>query len=72
MTADTLELLDQAGQAHPRRFALGVHTSRPAAGAFARPGHNAPSFRQNDVVARVVLSRLAELAIPRSSLRSLP
>ena len=62
VTADTLEVLDRAGRAHARRFALGIHTSRPAAGAFARPGHNAPSFRQNDAVARVVLTRLAELA----------
>ncbi len=62
VTADTLEVLDRAGHAHARRFALGIHTSRPAAGAFARPGHNAPSFRQNDAVARVVLTRLADLA----------
>jgi hypothetical protein len=56
-------VLDQVGRAHPRRFALGIHTSRPAAGAFARPGRNAPSFRQNDVVARVVLRRLGDLAL---------
>jgi hypothetical protein len=71
VAGDTLELLDQAGRAHPRRFAVGVHTSQPAAGAFARPGRNALSFRQNDVAARAVLSRLADLT-PRCPPRSLP
>jgi hypothetical protein len=45
--------------AHPRRHALGTFTSRPAAGAFARPRTNAPAFRQNDAVARAILTTLA-------------
>jgi hypothetical protein len=45
--------------AHPRRHAVGIFTSRPAAGAFARPRTNAPAFRQNDAVARSVLVTLA-------------
>ena len=57
-----LHLVDAAGRAHPRRHALGNFTSRPAAGAFARPRTNAPAFRQNDAVARVVLAELAEAA----------
>ena len=49
------------GTGHPRRHAVGVFTSRPAAGAFARPRTNAPAFRQNDQVARAVLATLASL-----------
>jgi hypothetical protein len=55
-----LRLVDATGGAHPRRFALGVHTSRPAAGTFARPRTNALAFRQNDAVARSLLATLAE------------
>ena len=56
-----MHLVDAHGRLHPRRHALGVFTSRPAAGAFARPNTNAPIFRQNDAVARSVLSTLASL-----------
>ena len=56
-------LVDAHGRQHPRRHALGVFTSRPAAGAFARPKTNAPIFRQNDAVARSILSTLAALAV---------
>jgi len=59
---DELRIVDGAGRAHPRRFALGIHTSRPAAGTFARPRTNALPFRQNDAVARRVLLLLADLA----------
>ena len=55
-----LRLVDAAGAAHPRRFALGIHTSRPAAGTFARPRTNALPFRQNDAVARTVLQVLVD------------
>jgi hypothetical protein len=48
------------GTAHPRRHALGVFTNRPAAGALARPRMNAPAFRQNDAVARSILTSLAQ------------
>ena len=47
------------GIVHPRRFALGAFTSRPASGVLSRPRANAPTFRQNDVVARAVLEELA-------------
>lgn len=47
---------------HPRRFLLGPSVSGSAGSAgFARPGFNAPGFRQNDRVARELL-RLAALA----------
>ncbi|MCU1681621.1 MAG: hypothetical protein JWQ81_2360 [Amycolatopsis sp.] len=48
-------LLDSEGQAHPRRFALGPHTSARSPGAFTRPRTNALPFRQNDIVAREIL-----------------
>ncbi|WP_030624605.1 FAD/NAD(P)-binding protein [Streptomyces sclerotialus] len=52
-------VLDRAGRAHPRRFALGPHTDARSSGAFTRPGTNAPSFRQNDATARTLLAFLA-------------
>jgi hypothetical protein len=48
-------LIDAAGVVHPRRFAVGPHTSVKVAGAFTRPGMNAQSLRYNDAVARAVL-----------------
>ncbi|MFI0801708.1 FAD-NAD(P)-binding [Amycolatopsis lurida] len=48
-------MLDREGRPHPRRFALGPHTSARSAGAFTRPRTNALPFRQNDVVAREIL-----------------
>ena len=51
-----LHVIASDGTVHPRRFALGVTTSRPAAGTFARPRTNALSFRQNDQVARAILT----------------
>ena len=59
VATNALRVVDGAGVAHPRRHALGAFTSRPAAGAFSRPRTNAPAFRQNDAVARVVLGELA-------------
>ena len=50
--------LDAAGRAHPRRFAIGPHTTVRVAGAFTRPGMNAQSLRYNDAVARAVLRAL--------------
>ena len=55
-------LVDAAGRAHPRRFAIGPHTTVRVAGAFTRPGMNAQSLRYNDAVARAVLRALAEVA----------
>jgi FAD-NAD(P)-binding len=53
------ELVDIAGDAHPRITALGAHTSVRTAGAFARPRTNAMSFRRNDSVARRILGALS-------------
>jgi hypothetical protein len=45
------------GSAHPRRFLLGPSVSGSAgAGGFSRPGFNGPAFRQNDAVARELLT----------------
>jgi hypothetical protein len=61
VSAEQLRLLDRHGQPHPRRVALGAHTSRAAAGAFSRPRTNAPAFRQHDAAARAILVQLAGL-----------
>ncbi|WP_069868816.1 FAD/NAD(P)-binding protein [Streptomyces malaysiensis] len=55
-------ILDRGGCPHPRRFALGPHTDARASGAFARPGTNAPAFRQNDATARALLRCLRDLS----------
>jgi hypothetical protein len=52
-------LLDGTGRPHPRLFAVGPHTSARSAAAFTRPRTNAPSFRQNDAVAREILALAA-------------
>ncbi|HTN80943.1 MAG TPA: FAD/NAD(P)-binding protein [Acidimicrobiales bacterium] len=59
VTGPALNLLRHDGTGHPRRHALGAFTNRQVAGAFARPRFNAPAFRQNDAVARAVLTTLA-------------
>src|SRR5829696_4692819 len=58
LTDPALHVVTSSGSPHPRRFAVGTFTNRPAAGAFARPRTNAPSFRQNDALARTVLHDL--------------
>ena len=60
-------LVDAAGRVHPRRFAIGPHTTVRVAGAFTRPGMNAQSLRYNDAVARAVLRTLAEVAQPAAA-----
>lgn len=55
-------LVDAAGRVHPRRFAIGPHTTVRVAGAFTRPGMNAQSLRYNDAVARAVLRALAAVS----------
>jgi FAD-NAD(P)-binding len=55
-------VLDAAGRAHPRRFAIGPHTNVRVAGAFTRPGTNAQSLRYNDAVARALLRSLPAVA----------
>ncbi|MFE6866478.1 FAD/NAD(P)-binding protein [Kitasatospora sp. NPDC057692] len=54
------------GGAHPRRTALGPHTSLRAAAAFSRPRTDSPGFRQNDAAARTLLDALAraDSAVP--------
>ncbi|MET7478285.1 FAD/NAD(P)-binding protein [Streptomyces sp. NPDC005648] len=59
---DDGRILDRAGRAHPRRFALGPFTDGRTPGAFTRPRTGGPAFRQNDGAARAVLRFLAELA----------
>ncbi|MDT7615862.1 MAG: hypothetical protein QOF00_3309 [Pseudonocardiales bacterium] len=54
-------VLEADGEVHPRRFAVGPHTTVKVAGAFTRPGMNAQSLRYNDAVARAVL-----LSLPRA------
>jgi hypothetical protein len=54
-------LVDADGNTHPRRFALGPHTSLRVAGAFSRPRTNALGFRENDLVARQILQLVSGL-----------
>jgi hypothetical protein len=58
-----LRVLGADEAAHARRFALGIHTSRPASGTFARPRTNALPFRQNDAVARTILRQATALGL---------
>ncbi len=60
-------VLDAGGRPHPRRFAVGPHTTVKVAGAFTRPGMNAQSLRYNDAVARAVLASLPEPAARSSA-----
>jgi uncharacterized NAD(P)/FAD-binding protein YdhS len=59
VTGSAMHLVRADGRADVRRHAIGAFTSRPAAGAFSRPNTNAPTFRQNDAVARSLLAELA-------------
>ena len=61
VTGPGLQLKRKDSTGHPRRHALGAFTNRQVAGAFARPRFNAPAFRQNDAVARTILTTLASL-----------
>lgn len=48
------------GVSHPRRVLLGPAVAGSVGSAgFVRPGHNGPSLRQNDAVARDLLQQLA-------------
>ena len=64
VTGSGMHLVRADGSMHPRRHAIGSFTSRPAAGAFSRPNTNAPTFRQNDAVARSALAELAARLTP--------
>jgi uncharacterized NAD(P)/FAD-binding protein YdhS len=56
------QLVDAKGRPHGRIFGIGPGTSGWGAGAFARPGSNASPFRQNDALARNILTVAAGLA----------
>ena len=53
------ELISPVGERRPRLFGVGPGTSSWGAGAFARPRTNAAPFRENDALARRILSLLA-------------
>ncbi|MGW2658238.1 FAD/NAD(P)-binding protein [Streptomyces sp. NPDC001478] len=55
-------ILGRDGTAHPRRFALGPHTSARTSGAFTRPRTGGPAFAQNDATARAALESLRRIA----------
>ncbi len=56
------QVVDRSGEPHPRRFAVGPLTTAPLFTGLPRPGADALFFRQNDTVARAVLTALEELA----------
>lgn len=58
---DDGRILGRDGRPHPRRFALGPHTTARASGAFTRPRTGGPAFRQNDATARTALVFLRDL-----------
>lgn len=60
VTSPQLRVVMADGTAHPSRFAAGIFTDRAPASAFARPRTNAPSFRQNDALARTLLADVVE------------
>ncbi|MER5461184.1 FAD/NAD(P)-binding protein [Streptomyces sp. NPDC002668] len=55
-------VLERGGRPHPRRFALGPHTTARAGGAFTRPRTGGAAFSQNDATARTALALLRDLA----------
>ncbi|MFF2571618.1 FAD/NAD(P)-binding protein [Streptomyces sp. NPDC058084] len=57
-------VLGRDGRPHPRRFALGPHTTSRAGGAFTRPRTGGVAFRQNDRTARTALALLRDLSCP--------
>jgi hypothetical protein len=59
--------VDSDGKLQDRIFAIGPGTSGWGAGAFARPGTNAAPFRENDALARTILSVARGLAAKASA-----
>ncbi|MFD7443173.1 FAD/NAD(P)-binding protein [Streptomyces sp. NPDC059909] len=55
-------VLERGDRPHPRRFALGPHTTARAGAAFTRPRTGGPAFAQNDAAARAVLRLLRDLS----------
>ncbi|MYS10006.1 adenylate cyclase, partial [Streptomyces sp. SID6041] len=49
-------ILERDGRPHPRRFALGPHTTARTDSAFTRPCTGGVAFRQNDIAAREALT----------------
>ncbi|MER8234524.1 FAD/NAD(P)-binding protein [Streptomyces sp. NPDC094049] len=64
-------LLERDGRPHPRRFALGPHTTARTGSAFSRPRTGGVAFGQNDVTARAALTLLRDrerrLPVPLSA-----
>ncbi|MEU6622460.1 FAD/NAD(P)-binding protein [Streptomyces litmocidini] len=64
-------ILEHDGRPHPRRFALGPHTTARTGSAFTRPRTGGVAFGQNDVTARAVLTFLRDrecrLPVPLSA-----
>ncbi|OYO05829.1 NADPH-dependent FMN reductase [Enemella evansiae] len=57
--------LRRDGSVHPNRYLVGPSVSGSAgAGGLARPGFNAPAFRQNDRLARTLLGGLGLGTVP--------
>jgi len=59
LVSDRNEVLSPMGEPSRRLFGVGPGTSGWGAGAFARPGTNAAPFRENDALARRILTLLA-------------
>ncbi|MGW5421046.1 FAD/NAD(P)-binding protein [Streptomyces sp. NPDC003943] len=59
---DDGRVLGRDGRPHPRRFALGPHTTSRAGAAFTRPRTGGLAFRQNDRTARTALTLLHDLS----------
>ncbi|MFD7325143.1 FAD/NAD(P)-binding protein [Streptomyces sp. NPDC059875] len=57
-------ILERGGLPHPRRFALGPHTTARVDSAFTRPRSGGAVFRRNDATARAALALLRELPRP--------
>ncbi|TAJ50185.1 MAG: FAD/NAD(P)-binding protein [Herbiconiux sp.] len=65
--SDDRRVLHGTGAPGERAYAIGPYTNSPFVGAFSRPGTNAVSFRENDLVARALLVRLKELQADAAS-----
>lgn len=61
------QLVDAQGQPSATVFGVGPGTSGWGVGAFARPGTNAAPFRENDALARTILSVARGLAAEASA-----
>jgi uncharacterized NAD(P)/FAD-binding protein YdhS len=61
------QLVSAEGRPQPTLFGVGPATSGWGAGAFARPGTNAAPFRENDALARNILTAVRDLAAQEST-----